>query len=82
VKIDPVSQKTGPIRQRRDKAPNSKYQAPEKFQAPNTQNWSFEVWSFSGAWSLVFGAFERYLEFGAFKTNLSVTASSATKKEQ
>jgi hypothetical protein len=44
------------------KAPNSNLQAPEKVQAPSTQKWSFEVWSFSGAWMLGFGAFEWSLD--------------------
>src|SRR5438270_9533782 len=44
----------------RVKAPNSKLQAPEKFQAPRErENWvaplELDVWCFSGAWSLVFG---------------------------
>jgi hypothetical protein len=53
------------------KTPNTKHQAPEKHQAPNTKAnhrggfgaWSLEllcflelgVWSFSGVWCLVFG---------------------------
>jgi hypothetical protein len=38
------------------KAPNSKFQAPEKFQAPSSQTGDgvleFENWNFSGAWML------------------------------
>src|SRR6266581_8465439 len=47
------------------KAPNSKLQAPEKFQAPSLQNaprrsvLELEIWCFSGAWSLEFGAFSQ-----------------------
>src|ERR1039458_1564227 len=44
------------------KHPSTKHQAPEKFQSPNFKARSdgcleFEVWCFSGAWSLVLGAF-------------------------
>jgi hypothetical protein len=50
---------------REDETPNSKHQAPEKFQAPNpkcrsdTAELELEIWSFFGVWSLVFGVFIR-----------------------
>src|SRR5437764_3010361 len=43
-------------------APSTKHQAPKKFQAPKTKQTGtnvalkFGIWSFSGAWSLGFGA--------------------------
>jgi hypothetical protein len=45
------------------KTPNSKHQAPEKFQASSTQKGQrprleFGNWTFSGVWSLVFGVSE------------------------
>jgi hypothetical protein len=51
--------------QRRLKAPNSKLQAPEKFQASitkaiadsNASGLVFAIWSFNGAWMLALGAF-------------------------
>jgi hypothetical protein len=44
------------------KTPSTNIQAPEKLQAPNFKRGAgdfleFEVWSFSGCWSLEFGAF-------------------------
>jgi hypothetical protein len=43
------------------KAPSTNIQAPEKFQIPSTNGCGarrlFEVWSFSGCWSLELGAF-------------------------
>jgi hypothetical protein len=52
------------------KAPNSKHQHPENNQAPSFKRsgvrllLDVEVWSFSGAWMLVLGAFASVL--GAF----------------
>jgi hypothetical protein len=42
------------------KPPSSNLQAPEKLQAPNTKSGrvlllKFEVWNFSGGWSMEFG---------------------------
>jgi four helix bundle protein len=48
------------------KAPSTNIQAPENVQAPNIKicdGWlrlDVEVWSFSGCWSLEFGAFMKY----------------------
>jgi hypothetical protein len=44
------------------KAPSTNIQAPEKFQTPNFKQrgcaeLKFGIWSFSGAWMLVLGAF-------------------------
>jgi hypothetical protein len=45
------------------KAPNTNIQAPEKLQAPSSNTRTVrlgldvEAWSFSGCWSLEFGAF-------------------------
>jgi hypothetical protein len=47
------------------KAPSTNIQAPEKFQAPSFKprdmqfGLDVEGWSFSGCWSLEFGAFQK-----------------------
>jgi hypothetical protein len=46
-----------------NETPNPKHQAPEKSQAPNSNDGrpasvlELEIWGFFGIWSLVFGAF-------------------------
>jgi hypothetical protein len=53
------------------KTPSTNIQAPEKLQASSFQNNNaarllFEIWSFSGCWSLVLGAF---LEFVSIRVH-------------
>src|ERR1051325_3310702 len=63
-----------------NETPNYKHQTPKKHQAPSSKEslrlkLELGVWSFSGAWFLVFGAFYRHLTFTSFTAS---TTSSRT----